>query len=110
MGHSVWLHDATTPRSKECPASTVEPGVVPSCDAVSSACRFAHRASHLSVRSRASLAVASSAPPGTTWSNAIAMSAPRVHWISVARSEEHTSELQSHVNLVCRLLLEKKNK
>src|SRR5690242_20797404 len=27
----------------------------------------------------------------------------------MARSEEHTSELQSHVNLVCRLLLEKKN-
>src|SRR5260370_25943074 len=27
------------------------------------------------------------------------------HW----RSEEHTSELQSHLNLVCRLLLEKKN-
>src|SRR5690242_21820939 len=27
----------------------------------------------------------------------------------VLRSEEHTSELQSHVNLVCRLLLEKKN-
>src|SRR5207237_10903768 len=27
-----------------------------------------------------------------------------------ARSEEHTSELQSHLNLVCRLLLEKKNK
>src|SRR5690242_20968806 len=25
------------------------------------------------------------------------------------RSEEHTSELQSHVNLVCRLLLETKN-
>src|SRR5260370_18443247 len=33
-------------------------------------------------------------------------SAPRVRqrW----RSEEHTSELQSHLNLVCRLLLEKK--
>src|SRR6266480_6308287 len=28
---------------------------------------------------------------------------------SPSRSEEHTSELQSHVNLVCRLLLEKKN-
>src|SRR5260370_26046456 len=28
----------------------------------------------------------------------------------VLRSEEHTSELQSHLNLVCRLLLEKKNK
>src|SRR5438477_11373859 len=26
------------------------------------------------------------------------------------RSEEHTSELQSHINLVCRLLLEKKKK
>src|SRR5260370_29822126 len=26
------------------------------------------------------------------------------------RSEEHTSELQSHLNLVCRLLLEKKSR
>src|SRR5437773_9660215 len=29
---------------------------------------------------------------------------------STIRSEEHTSELQSHHDLVCRLLLEKKNK
>src|SRR5256885_11372593 len=29
--------------------------------------------------------------------------------VSPARSEEHTSELQSPCNLVCRLLLEKKN-
>src|SRR5690242_20973231 len=29
---------------------------------------------------------------------------------ALLRSEEHTSELQSHVNLVCRLLLEKKKK
>src|SRR5438132_13620977 len=28
----------------------------------------------------------------------------------IARSEEHTSELQSHSDLVCRLLLEKKKK
>src|SRR5438034_10135229 len=28
----------------------------------------------------------------------------------LARSEEHTSELQSHSDLVCRLLLEKKKK
>src|SRR5260370_24936919 len=28
----------------------------------------------------------------------------------MTRSEEHTSELQSHLNLVCRLLLEKKKK
>src|SRR5437667_3298873 len=31
-------------------------------------------------------------------------------WGLVVRSEEHTSELQSHHDLVCRLLLEKKNK
>src|SRR5260370_25130833 len=30
--------------------------------------------------------------------------------IDVKRSEEHTSELQSHLNLVCRLLLEKKKR
>src|SRR2546430_9961884 len=30
--------------------------------------------------------------------------------LSLKRSEEHTSELQSQSNLVCRLLLEKKNK
>src|SRR5260370_16213972 len=29
--------------------------------------------------------------------------------LGVARSEDHTSELQSHLNLVCRLLLGKKN-
>src|SRR5690242_21561541 len=30
--------------------------------------------------------------------------------LQIWRSEEHTSELQSHVNLVCRLLPEKKKK
>src|SRR6266480_6609076 len=38
---------------------------------------------------------------------------PPAHGATAAhqpRSEEHTSELQSHVNLVCRLLLEKKKK
>src|SRR5260370_5328220 len=38
----------------------------------------------------------------------------RVSWMPHSRletrSEEHTSELQSHLNLVCRLLLEKKKK
>src|SRR5260370_29014013 len=33
-----------------------------------------------------------------------------VHDSKRNRSEEHTSELQSHLNLVCRLLLEKKNR
>src|SRR5437773_3626761 len=37
--------------------------------------------------------------------------APRVEGAAIcSRSEEHTSELQSHHDLVCRLLLEKKNK
>src|SRR5438034_5793134 len=31
-------------------------------------------------------------------------------WFCHSRSEEHTSELQSHSDLVCRLLLEKKKK
>src|SRR5437588_9272361 len=35
---------------------------------------------------------------------------PRRHAQSCSRSEEHTSELQSHSDLVCRLLLEKKKK
>src|SRR5438034_1859365 len=33
---------------------------------------------------------------------------PRRSWGAGLRSEEHTSELQSHSDLVCRLLLEKK--
>src|SRR5260370_8125371 len=41
----------------------------------------------------------------TAWTNVAARCAAR----SAMRSEEHTSELQPHLNLVCRLLLEKKN-
>src|SRR4051812_49499465 len=50
----------------------------------------------------------------TAW--ATSASTPSASMIRMAsgwrrtRSEEHTSELQSHVNLVCRLLLEKKKK
>src|SRR5260370_32172986 len=44
-----------------------------------------------------------SAPPGASARAAAAAG-------SAGRSEEHTSELQSHLNLVCRLLLEKKKK
>src|SRR5438309_5847437 len=40
--------------------------------------------------------------PGPDWSSSSAFTA--------ARSEEHTSELQSQFHLVCRLLLEKKKK
>src|SRR5437868_10534505 len=37
-------------------------------------------------------------------------STARAPWVSKHRSEEHTSELQSRFDLVCRLLLEKKKK
>src|SRR2546428_10218494 len=36
--------------------------------------------------------------------------AAELRQVKCARSEEHTSELQSRSDLVCRLLLEKKNK
>src|SRR5260370_16030582 len=42
--------------------------------------------------------------------NPLTLLPPLVHLHNThVRSEEHTSELQSHLNLVCRLLLEKKN-
>src|SRR5438034_8770163 len=47
--------------------------------------------------------VATGAGAPTTWIASESLSPPLV-----ARSEEHTSELQSHSDLVCRLLLEKK--
>src|SRR5438105_10251552 len=36
------------------------------------------------------------------------MTMPKLRLLVMSRSEEHTSELQSRVDLVCRLLLEKK--
>src|SRR5690625_6819166 len=42
--------------------------------------------------------------------NARSSSPNILKWVSSSRSEEHTSELQSRGHLVCRLLLEKKNK
>src|SRR5260370_29935872 len=44
------------------------------------------------------------------YSLAIGWGLGEVASIICVRSEEHTSELQSHLNLVCRLLLEKKKK
>src|SRR5260370_14051405 len=38
------------------------------------------------------------------------VSSTQIYDRDAPRSEEHTSELQSHLNLVCRLLLEKKKK
>src|SRR5260370_17855963 len=52
--------------------------------------------------------------PSTTWASGSSCracprrGAARSPSDCSSRSEEHTSELQSHLNLVCRLLLEKK--
>src|SRR5882762_5379127 len=53
--------------------------------------------------SRSPFATSRRAPPSGTRSSTGCSRPSR-------RSEEHTSELQSHLNLVCRLLLEKKKK
>src|SRR5260370_23163616 len=50
-------------------------------------------------------------PDGSTTTSSPACNSPlaKKSWCCRrGRSEEHTSELQSHLNLVCRLLLEKK--
>src|SRR5438876_9056215 len=53
------------------------------------------------------------ASSGNTWSGATTtktITTVGSYTVTENRSEEHTSELQSPVHLVCRLLLEKKNK
>src|SRR5256885_3865668 len=57
----------------------------------------------------ASVPAALVATPGTAFVNTLSPhSGAGVRAKSIDRSEEHTSELQSPCNLVCRLLLEKK--
>src|SRR5437868_7682123 len=61
----------------------------------------AHKPSSIG-NSRESTSIIISMPPGKTLLVVISR--------SLCRSEEHTSELQSRFDLVCRLLLEKKKK
>src|SRR5256885_3861212 len=73
-------------------------GTGPVRGAIAGGARRAHRPGHRPARGRGEVAPARGAP----WDR------PRVD-PDAPRSEEHTSELQSPCNLVCRLLLEKKN-
>src|SRR5206468_12923203 len=66
---------------------------------------YASRSSRPPLGSSASMGTS---PPGSTISLTFSRSASLP--FSGIRSEEHTSELQSRSDLVCRLLLEKKNK
>src|SRR2546430_9076757 len=65
---------------------------------------------HVADHSDQTLPLRHTSPPGSAYSSISRTCLPSRkvvvrHWI---RSEEHTSELQSQSNLVCRLLLEKK--
>src|SRR5207249_9478065 len=51
------------------------------------------------------MTLATSSRPSLAMASLLPMS-PR--WLGITRSEEHTSELQSRFDIVCRLLLEKK--
>src|SRR2546422_4563414 len=61
-------------------------------------------------RSPSAVSRAKPSPPSTPRRCSASGPAPRRTASSVSRSEEHTSELQSRLHLVCRLLLEKKKK
>src|SRR5438132_7646995 len=67
---------------------------------------------HDALRSTSSRRVTPNAVSGSRASSSSRAPTPRAPSASIRRrrSEEHTSELQSHSDLVCRLLLEKKNK
>src|SRR5699024_12792452 len=70
------------------------------------ACRAPARVGHQGGawwRKAASSWEATPRPPSSTWRD------HRTHQVEGLRSEEHTSELQSRFDLVCRHLLEKKN-
>src|SRR2546421_4836895 len=57
------------------------------------------------------LLTASGSPEITVWSGALRLAGTATaSLVEASRSEEHTSELQSRSDLVCRLLLEKKKK
>src|SRR2546427_445771 len=68
-----------------------------------------HPASHRGLQRRL-LILAAAALPGLALAQKWPAQPVRIVVPYTARSEEHTSELQSQSNLVCRLLLEKKKK
>src|SRR2546427_6290497 len=78
--------------------------VVPACIWMGVAARILDGMATAPARGKSSAAVCGAA--STRFAGTDGDCEPR----SFARSEEHTSELQSQSNLVCRLLLEKKKK
>src|SRR5260370_25113101 len=71
----------------------------------------AHTATQVSVIQLRTVSSCATAPPLSVVRDFLSMaSRSAVAHEETVRSEEHTSELQSHLNLVCRLLLEKKKR
>src|SRR5256885_9256601 len=67
------------------------------------------RLEHILVLGQREARTAAAEEPRKVLGEALAHHLERLAEAAAARSEEHTSELQSPCNLVCRLLLEKKN-
>src|SRR5438034_7598060 len=91
FGLSSWSANRLTPSPSKRPVGTAGPENVP---LVASMVGFA--ALGFRVLPSPPMVANVTGPAGVPW--------------FVARSEEHTSELQSHSDLVCRLLLEKKKR
>src|SRR5207237_10762305 len=72
--------------------------------------RRSHHLAHSSYRDGRSFTVAGAGLAEVAVGLALAEIHMPVNVAQLQRSEEHTSELQSHLNLVCRLLLEKQKK
>src|SRR5260370_28027685 len=95
-------------------------GISPGCTILDSGCGFGSTAIYLAKKFGAKVTGITISPVQVEMANRAArqertdakfllMDAEEMKF-DEKRSEEHTSELQSHLNLVCRLLLEKKKK
>src|SRR6266511_5921209 len=94
------------------PASTARSGLVEAAR-VLSGLGLVTAYGHVSVRTGTSMLITPAADLATVTESAVLdvpLNAPSLPAGAPARSEEHTSELQSRDKLVCRLLLEKKKK
>src|SRR5262249_62398813 len=95
--YTLSLHDALPISCTSLPACVIE-GIVA---LASHAQKFHLNSPHKTIGERFEVSAATSQP--------LFSASPHRSRGANTRSEEHTSELQSLTNLVCRLLLEKKN-
>src|SRR5690606_40346891 len=97
-----------TTRTAKCSTISPTPRYLTFATASSSVCK--HPVSVSTSTKQPSARLTSGAMPGVAPCGVIQTGASQSGDLDRIRSEEHTSELQSRENLVCRLLLEKKKK